>query len=915
MTQHDNCSQVTGPADCGESHQCVGQQLSGMCVAARCVMSPILTPVRHPLFACNICCANQMAPKRGRKRPKRPAASPAASHSDSDDTGVSARASAAAAAAAAPAVQPILRRNSTRLAAAARGEQPGDRDFALAMARDRNSALTDSDDPPEAVEVAAQRDAEHSDDSDADRREPANSTAAQRRAAQCAAAWTEQPQPFERAEFQAQPLPSDAARKPVEWFRLFLDAAAMATMVEATNRRLTVLREERVQAGEAAAADDRRVRIDLISEMRNTSEPELLSFIGILLVMGVVHMENVENYWDLEWGYKPVFEGWPRRRWQALMAALSVGDHAAARGGDEDEPARAGDADNSTDPEMDSSADHVDDAPVSASAAAASAAAASAEAASPYEQSPRDPERRFAGLRSFVDRMNANFARAIGDPGPELCIDERMIRARHQHPAIQLMPKKPIKLGFKSFLLACCDGYVLSSALYPGKAGASPEAGLTANVVLRLMLPYRGRWWRVVTDQWYTGVELALALYQMQITTVGTIRADRKLVPSQLRTGKAGEIKVLQHRTIPALHLIGFYKTAKKGDRRLYLSTSTAAPGVWRERVRPTAADYKQRNVAAACAAALAAAAMVPFGAGIAAAAPVAAAALPAPVHAPVFGARPAAGPAAAAAAAATAAERTLTAAVDRVANRAAMAAFYGDEPDPQLVMATAAAVATAKSAVVDAKRSADVAAVTRTPLDAATAANDAVRRDAAIARVTVAAAEDAQHKIPAVAAEYNRRMGRLAAMNTPWRKSRDWRHCIIVDYIYTAVSNAYLLMRARQPQDDAVRCGYGAFVLSLARELINGYTPRQRQRRKLRVTHDRSASLAAAAGCVVCYRQQKVLHAHGTSADRVGHRTTKCCSGCGIALCKTLSCLLAANKQRPCVSATDTDPTDSDAF
>jgi hypothetical protein len=892
-----------------------------MCFAARSVISPVLTPVRHsPVRVRPL--RHQMAPKRGsNKRPKRPAASSEASLSDSDEVGRPARAPAAAAASAAHAVVPISRRNSTRLAAAARGEQAGDRDMALAMARDGNSALTDSDDPPEAVEVAAQRDAEHSDDSDADRREPANSTAAQRRAAQCAAVWTEQPQQFERAEFQAHPLPSDAARKPVEWFRIFLDAAAMRTMVEATNRRLTALREERVTAGAAAAAEDRRVRNDLINELRNTSEPELLSYIGILLVMGVVHMENVENYWDLEWGYKPVFEGWPRRRWQALMAALSVG-HVSDGGGDDDEPACAAVADDFAEPEVDSSADHVDDAPVSASAAAASAAAAN-----PYEHSPRDPERRFAGLRGFVDRMNSNFARAIGDPGPELCIDERMIRARHKHPAIQLMPKKPIKLGFKSFVLACGDGYVLSSVLYPGKSGASPEAGLTANVVLRLMWPYRGRWRRVVTDQWYTGVELALALYQLQITTVGTIRADRKLVPSQLRTGAAGEIKVLQHRTSPALHLIGFYKTAKKGDRRLYLSTSTAAPGVWRERVRPTAADYKQRSAAAASAAALAAAAAVPLGADIAvAAAPVAAALAPALAPAPVFGAASAAhpagaGPAAAAAAAATSAEQTLTAAVDRVADRTAMGAFYRDAPDPQLVLATAAAVATAKSALVDAKRSADVAAVTRTPMDAAMAAADAVRRDAAIARVTVAGAADAQHRIPAVAAEYNRRMGvvdaanRMAAMNTPWRKSRDWRHCIIVDYIYTAVSNAYLLMRARQPQDDAVRCGYGAFVVSLARELINGYTPRQRQRRKRRVTHDRSASLAAATGCVVCYRQQKVLHAHHTSADRVGHRTTKCCSGCGIALCKTLSCLVAANKQRPCASATDTDPTDSDAF
>ena len=79
----------------------------------------------------------------------------------------------------------------------------------------------------------------------------------------------------------------------------------------------------------------------------------------------------------------------------------------------------------------------------------------------------------FFRVRSFVNMLNNKFAAAL-KPGERLVVDETMIKFLGKHDSVQLMPKKPIKIGFKCWTLASVGGYVFRLELYEGKKdGAS----------------------------------------------------------------------------------------------------------------------------------------------------------------------------------------------------------------------------------------------------------------------------------------------------------------------------------------------------------------------------------------------------------------------------------------------------------
>jgi hypothetical protein len=72
-----------------------------------------------------------------------------------------------------------------------------------------------------------------------------------------------------------------------------------------------------------------------------------------------------------------------------------------------------------------------------------------------------------SAILPFVEALNQRFSKLLV-PGPDLCVDETMIKFRGNHTAVQSMPKKPIRIGFKCWALATPDGYMLRLELYGG---------------------------------------------------------------------------------------------------------------------------------------------------------------------------------------------------------------------------------------------------------------------------------------------------------------------------------------------------------------------------------------------------------------------------------------------------------------
>ena len=73
-------------------------------------------------------------------------------------------------------------------------------------------------------------------------------------------------------------------------------------------------------------------------------------------------------------------------------------------------------------------------------------------------------------------------------PLRELSVDERMVKLKARTHFRQYLPKKPIKWGFKYWVVADPTGYTLDFDLYCGRRRISPisENGLTHDVVMDL---------------------------------------------------------------------------------------------------------------------------------------------------------------------------------------------------------------------------------------------------------------------------------------------------------------------------------------------------------------------------------------------------------------------------------------------
>jgi len=83
-------------------------------------------------------------------------------------------------------------------------------------------------------------------------------------------------------------------------------------------------------------------------------------------------------------------------------------------------------------------------------------------------QTDEEKGNRFYEIQSFVDALNDRFG-AVLVPGARVVVDETMIKYRGEHPSIQKMRDKPIKVGYKGWSLATIDGYMIRLTLYEGK--------------------------------------------------------------------------------------------------------------------------------------------------------------------------------------------------------------------------------------------------------------------------------------------------------------------------------------------------------------------------------------------------------------------------------------------------------------
>ena len=210
---------------------------------------------------------------------------------------------------------------------------------------------------------------------------------------------------------------------------------------------------------------------------------ELCAYMGFMLLMGIVHLPSLYDYWknDEVYHYSPIASRISRNRFLELHRYLHL-------------------VDNST--------------------------------LSP----PGSPEYdRLGKVRPVVEYLSDRVV-AVYEPGREVSIDEAMIPFKGRSSLKQYMPLKPVRRGIKVWARAdASNGYVSAFQVYTGKERNTTEHGLGANVVYTLTEDLHNSYRHVYFDNYFSGVDLLLGLLRNGLYGCGTLRANRKGFPPQLK--------------------------------------------------------------------------------------------------------------------------------------------------------------------------------------------------------------------------------------------------------------------------------------------------------------------------------------------------------------------------------------------
>ena len=121
-------------------------------------------------------------------------------------------------------------------------------------------------------------------------------------------------------------------------------------------------------------------------------------------------------------------------------------------------------------------------------------------------------------------------------------VDEQLYSFRSRCRFIQYMPSKPAKYGLKFWILADAKNYYISSIeLYTSK-DETRTTDLRMHVVLKLAKHIYNTGRNITTDNFFTSLKLARELKSKKLSLVGTLRGNRREIPTEMRSVKSENI-------------------------------------------------------------------------------------------------------------------------------------------------------------------------------------------------------------------------------------------------------------------------------------------------------------------------------------------------------------------------------------
>lgn len=163
--------------------------------------------------------------------------------------------------------------------------------------------------------------------------------------------------------------------------------------------------------------------------------------------------------------------------------------------------------------------------------------------------------------------------------GQTVCIDEMLVSFRGRCKFKMYLPNKPDKYGLKLMCLTDArNGYLFNSYIYCGKD--SDGQGLSEDEkklskptqsVIRLAKPLFQTNRNITADNWFSSVELARTLRENGLTYVGTIKKNKREIPSNFLPNRRRPAGDALYGFTEDLTLLSY--SAKKGKATILISS------------------------------------------------------------------------------------------------------------------------------------------------------------------------------------------------------------------------------------------------------------------------------------------------------------------------------------------------------
>nr|CAH7739969.1 unnamed protein product [Callosobruchus chinensis] len=161
----------------------------------------------------------------------------------------------------------------------------------------------------------------------------------------------------------------------------------------------------------------------------------------------------------------------------------------------------------------------------------------------------------------------------IYTPGETVVVDETMVPFRGRLKFRQYNPSKArCSYVIKLYKVCTPNGYTWDIKVYAGKTETINGLDLPGSTVVELVRPLLNEGRVVITDNYYTSLQLAKYLYAQKTHLLGTLRKNRRGLPEEVLNSKLQKGEIISRQS-------GYITVSKWKDQRDVLTLSTLHDG------------------------------------------------------------------------------------------------------------------------------------------------------------------------------------------------------------------------------------------------------------------------------------------------------------------------------------------------